>query len=129
MNRPLSVELVEFVENGGRIFGRYSELYNKGTKGTGLHAHHLIEKRFAKALKIKESKMMAVSLTVPQHEVYTEMWRKAVPRGIDYNIYSTPSGRKKLLKIAKKVYKDEPKLYKALVNSRDCANKPRIPLR
>ncbi len=48
----------------------------KLTKGTGLEAHHLIEKRFAKMLGVNPGEMVSVALTKAEHQSFTNAWRK-----------------------------------------------------
>jgi hypothetical protein len=50
-------------------------------KGTGLQAHHLIEQRFAATVGQAAPKMLAVAVTRPEHQVFTNAWRNAIPYG------------------------------------------------
>lgn len=60
----------------------------KYTKGTGLEAHHLIEKRMATTLGQKPRDMLSIGVTRTEHQVFTNAWRKAVPYGTDYQTLS-----------------------------------------
>lgn len=83
----------------------YSNL-KKQAKGTGNGVHHIIEKRFAKSLKLGDTNQMgSVILTKSQHRVYTNAWRKALPYGKTYNA-------EQVLNAAKSVYKSAPDLLK-----------------
>lgn len=108
-----AVDIVDFVKDGNRLVDTYGNL-TKTLKGTGLHAHHLLEQRFASALGLKANDMMAVALTKSQHQVYTNRWRKAIGYGVDYTKYSMDN----LLKVAQeKVYYDAPELVELLKQS------------
>jgi len=98
-------DVVKFVKNGGRLFDTYGTL-RKSLRGTGLEAHHLVEKRFAGILGIKSDNIISVALTKEQHRIYTNRWRTEIPYGSNYNVIS----KKKLLNAAQKVYKDAPDL-------------------
>lgn len=73
-------------------------------KQTGYEAHHIVEKRFAKVLKINQRYMPSVLLTHEEHLVFTNLWREAIPYGtIDVNPQMVWTA-------AKRVYKDYPEL-------------------
>lgn len=88
--------------------GKYDDLKKlyKGVKNT--EVHHIIEKRFKKALfkNTKEGHFMSIPLTKELHQTITNRWRKAIPYGTDYNkiTYS------KMEKAIKEVYSDMPNL-------------------
>jgi len=48
--------------------------------GTGLQAHHLIEKRFLYIADLAACEL-AIALTPAEHQVYTNAWRAAIPYG------------------------------------------------
>lgn len=51
---------------------------HKTIKGTGLHAHHIIEKRFANILELNANDMLSVAVTITEHQKFTNDWRKLV---------------------------------------------------
>lgn len=61
----------------------YSAL-RKVLKGTGLHAHHIIEQRLVKHLGINVNKLLSVAVTPAEHQKFTNKWRKLVEYGTDY---------------------------------------------
>ena len=61
----------------------YSSL-QKQYKGSGMEAHHIIEKRLAKGSSWSVSKMPSIELTKTVHAGYTKAWRAAVPYGTKY---------------------------------------------
>ena len=80
----------------------------KANKGKGLEIHHIVEKRFAKDLDIKNTgDMLSIALTKSEHRIYTNAWRKQ----IGYN-----TGRhspQQIWEAAQRVYVDRPDLLKA----------------
>ena len=83
--------------------------------GSGLEVHHLIEKRFAKQMGIKETDMPSIVLTKDEHQKFTNAWREA----IDYEksgkmITTTTATREKILEEARNIYKDYPELLKTV---------------
>ena len=47
-------------------------------KGTGLEAHHLVEKRFADAIGMNPGNMASIALTPSEHRQFTTAWREAI---------------------------------------------------
>ena len=46
--------------------------------GSGLEVHHLIEKRFAKQLGMKETDIPSIVLTKDEHQKFTNVWRETI---------------------------------------------------
>ncbi len=91
----------------------YSSL-SKQLKGTGLQAHHIVEKRLAPILGIKDSNsMLSVVVTKSEHQKFTNEWRKYIPYGTDYRAYT----KGQIWEIAQIIYKDYPALLKAAKNT------------
>lgn len=81
----------------------------KAIKGTGLQAHHIIEKRFAGILNVNTYDMFSVALTKEEHQLFTQRWRKAIPYNSDYSSLT----KSQLWSAARKVYQDYPELMEA----------------
>ena len=79
-------------------------------QGTGLQAHHLLEKRFAAILGQAESQMLSVAVTRAEHQVFTNAWRQAIPYGAG-TAGATPQT---ILTAAREIYKDYPAILNAL---------------
>jgi hypothetical protein len=77
-------------------------------KGTGLHAHHLIEKRFDKVLGVNRDEMLSAAMTPAEHQAFTNAWRKAIPYG------SKGVTQQRVLDEARRIYKDYPAILQAL---------------
>lgn len=79
-------------------------------KGQGLHAHHLIEQRFAKMLGVKPGDMASIALTPAEHQVFTNAWRQAIPLGQG----TANATRDQVMNAAKQIYKEYPDILKSL---------------
>ena len=78
-------------------------------KNTGLQAHHIIEKRFAPLLGIKNTDIMySMAVTPQQHQLFTNAWRTAIPYG------TTPTNMMDVYNTALKIYKDFPEIIKII---------------
>jgi hypothetical protein len=82
----------------------------RSIKGTGLQAHHLIEKRFADVLGVHPNKMYAIAVTKAEHHVFTSAWRKAIP----YGQGTANATQQQIQNTAKQIYKDYPDILNAL---------------
>ena len=83
--------------------------------GSGLEVHHLIEKRFAKQMGMKEVDMPSIVLTKDEHKQFTAAWRKAI--GYDKSgaeMFTSGVGKEQILNVARDIYKDYPELLKAI---------------
>lgn len=83
--------------------------------GSGLEVHHLIEKRFAKQMGMKEVDMPSIVLTKDEHRQFTAAWREAI--GYEKSgkqITTATATREKILEEARNIYKDYPELLKAI---------------
>jgi hypothetical protein len=84
-------------------------------KGTGLEAHHLIEKRFAATLGVDASKMTSIALTKAEHQAFTNAWRKAIGYLGDKTAVTTATATKAQIEAAARtIYKNYPNILKAL---------------
>ena len=81
----------------------------KALKGTGLEAHHVVEKRLVKYLGIDSSSMLSVAVTKSEHQKFTNAWRGIIKYGTDYSTL----GKDEIYAAAKAVYKDYPDLIQA----------------
>ncbi|UTY59245.1 RHS repeat-associated core domain-containing protein [Massilia sp. erpn] len=87
----------------------YKDL-KKLTAGTGLEAHHLIEKRFASVLGVAEKEMKSIALTEAEHQAFTNAWRKLIP----YGEGTANATKDQVESAAKQIYKNYPEILKAL---------------
>ncbi len=81
----------------------------KKLKGTGLQAHHIIEKRLVTYLGINADDMLSVAVTAAEHQKFTNAWRDAIAYGSDY----TKLTKEVLWDYAQIIYKDYPDLIDA----------------
>ena len=83
--------------------------------GSGLEVHHLIEKRFAKQMGMKEADMPSIVLTKDEHEQFTAAWREAIGYNNMHSDNVTSSvTRDHILEAARTIYKDYPELLKVV---------------
>jgi hypothetical protein len=83
---------------------------SKSLKGTGLQAHHIVEKRLVNAIGIADHKLMkSVAVTKAEHQAFTNPWRQVIPFGTDYSTLS----KDYIWEAAQEIYKDAPELMKA----------------
>ncbi len=89
----------------------YNEL-RLATKGTGLEAHHLIEKRFAEALGLDPNSIPSVAVTKGEHQVFTNFWRELIGYSTDKNkdIITTNATIDDIWAAAQQIYADYPDL-------------------
>ena len=83
--------------------------------GSGLEVHHLIEKRFAKQMGMKEADMPSIVLTKDEHRQFTAAWREAI--GYDKSgaeMFTSGVVKEQILNVARDIYKDYPELLKAI---------------
>ncbi|MCK4764789.1 MAG: hypothetical protein KAW12_21505, partial [Candidatus Aminicenantes bacterium] len=83
----------------------------KSLKSTGLQAHHLIERRFAKRLGINPGDIPSIAVTKIEHQAFTNAWRKLIPYGISGTRRAT---KEKIMNVAREIYKDYPEILEAL---------------
>jgi RHS repeat-associated protein len=79
-------------------------------RGTGLHVHHLIEKRFASVLEIAPGNMKSIVLTSTEHAVFTKAWRQAIP----YGAGTANATKQQITAAARKIYAEYPAILSAL---------------
>ncbi|WP_240359334.1 DUF6531 domain-containing protein [Pyxidicoccus trucidator] len=88
----------------------YGQL-GKAIKGTGLQAHHLLEKRFAKVMNEKARQMVSVAVTPTEHQVFTNAWRALIP----YGTKGTGAANPEMVRdAARQIYSSYPGILKAL---------------
>ena len=104
--------MVDIADTLGDSIDTYRDV-RKVTKGTGLEAHHIVEKRFVKALDIQTNKsattMLSVPLTKAQHQAYTNAWRKA-PLS-----YGSTASLEAVVKRGVEIYGNNPRLMRAFI--------------
>jgi hypothetical protein len=76
--------------------------------GTGLEAHHIIEKRFAPILNLDERWILSVALSPQEHEVFTKLWRAAIPYGTSRSVTV-----ERVWQVAQSIYAHHPELLDA----------------
>ena len=81
----------------------------KSLAGTGLEAHHIIEKRFKDVLNVNPNYMLSVAVTKEEHKVFTKAWRDAFAYGIDYSKIT----KAELWDAAQEIYEGYPELLEA----------------
>ncbi len=92
----------------------YNEL-TKLTKGTGLEAHHLIEKRFATTLGLKAGKIPSIALTAIEHQEFTNAWRQLIGYVTDNKALTTATAtREDIWAAAQQIYAKYPELLEAV---------------
>jgi hypothetical protein len=87
----------------------YSQL-TKALSGTGLKAHHLLEKRFAAVLGQRVQEMLSVAVTSGEHQVFTNAWRQAIPYGQGTANATVPQ----IMAAARQIYANYPEILQAL---------------
>jgi hypothetical protein len=85
-------------------------LLRKSIAGTGLEAHHLIEKRFASVLAQNARKMASIALTPGEHRIFTNAWRAAIP----YGAGTARATAAEVLEAARQIYADNDVILRAL---------------
>ena len=89
------------------------DAYGKLTRaisGTGLQAHHLLERRFAGVLGEEYRQMLSMALTKADHHVFTKEWRQLIPYGA-----GTSAATADLVRAtATKIYANHPGILRAL---------------
>lgn len=82
-------------------------------KGSGLEVHHLIEKRFANLLGVKEDDMLSIVVTHDEHVKFTKAWRNEIGYNIEKKTKETVTSNASINDIKRtirKVYKDYPEI-------------------
>lgn len=97
-----TIGAVKTVSNYKKTIDTYSSLTKK-YKGSGMEAHHIVEKRLVKGSSWKASKMPSVELSKSVHRGYTNAWRNEVSYGTKY----TPglAYKYQLYKVSNSVYR------------------------
>ena len=85
-----------------RTINTYSAL-KRQYKGSGMEAHHVIEKRLVKDSNWQASQMPSIELTKSIHRIYTNKWRKALPYGTKYS--SKLTYKIKLYRVSNSIYR------------------------
>jgi RHS repeat-associated protein len=82
---------------------------------SALEAHHLIEKRLAKTLDIRESAIASIALSKEQHQAITNAWRKAIGYNGDKTMTRTATASlEDIWSSAQDVYANRPELLEAI---------------
>jgi RHS repeat-associated protein len=102
LNDPIAGEELRAVS------GTYSEV-RAAIKGSGLQAHHLIEKRFARFFG-KAGHMLSAGLSPEVHQAFTNAWRTAIP----YGRGTAAATGESVLNAAREIYKDSQQILNAL---------------
>ncbi len=79
--------------------------------GTGLQAHHLVEKRFAPVMGQSADDMASIAVTKAEHQAFTNAWRNAIPYGANGTGAAT---RAQVEAAARQIYAGYPSILKAL---------------
>ena len=91
----------------------YSQLSDK-IAGTGLRAHHIIEKRFAGLLGKTEGEIRSVALTQEEHQAFTNAWRREIGYSNSVGDLRTDTASvQDLWRAAQRIYRDYPDLLQA----------------
>lgn len=72
------IDITKQLFGNGQVVMSYKNLKSI-VKGTGLETHHLIEKRFADALKINPNDILSIAIDKKTHEQITNLMRAKIP--------------------------------------------------
>jgi hypothetical protein len=97
------------LQSASNYWIRSYDLLTRALQGTGLKAHHIIEKRFASLLGVKEGDMLSVAVTDAEHAVFTQKWVAAICHGVG----TSGATRERLWEFAQRIYADYPALLAA----------------
>jgi hypothetical protein len=89
--------------------GTYNQL-RRAIKGSGLEAHHLIEKRFKGLFGESAGQMLSQVLSPENHQAFTNAWRQLIP----YGEGTANATRETVLNAAREVYREFPDILKVL---------------
>jgi RHS repeat-associated protein len=79
--------------------------------GSGLEKHHLVEKRFASTLGVKEGDIPSIVLTAEEHALYTARWLEQIGRrNMDVPVTTANATLENIWAAAQDVYYDAPEL-------------------
>jgi hypothetical protein len=92
----------------------YGELHNE-LSGTGLKAHHLIEKRFAPQMGQQIDDMLSIAVSKTEHQVFTNAWRREIGYVNSTNpIKTTNATRAQIEAAARRIYAEYPAILRSL---------------
>ncbi|MEZ5096454.1 MAG: hypothetical protein R2731_10235 [Nocardioides sp.] len=80
-----------------------------GQRGA-IQAHHLIERRFARQIGGNTDDWATIVVTRSEHQVFTNMWRQAIP----YGAGTRTASRAQIEGAARQIYADYPEILQAL---------------
>ncbi len=101
---------LKYISSPSKGIDTYRNL-RKINRGTGKQAHHIVEKRFADSLGIKNTNnMLSIALKKAEHKVFTDAWRAALPYGGTYS-------KGQILGAAIKIYAKHPGMLVAAVRT------------
>lgn len=84
-------------------------------KGSGLEVHHLIERRLAARLGIKESDIPSIVLTKDEHLEFTQRCRKNIGyAGSNTSVTTSDATRTIIFEYAIDIYKDYPEILNVI---------------
>jgi hypothetical protein len=108
---PCGVSQFSQLTHSGQGIAPYREqrLLTRGS-GRATEAHHLIEKRFRKAMGGDPDDWMSVVLTRDEHRVFTNAWRAE----IGYGVGTRRSNRMVVNEAARRIYANYPEFLHAL---------------
>lgn len=98
-----AIGAIKTVSTYKKTIDTYSAL-TKQYKGSGMEAHHIIEKRLVKGSSWNINKMPSIELSKTVHKGYTKAWRNAVPYGTRYS--SGIAYKYKLYKASNAIYQN-----------------------
>ena len=87
----------------------YSEM-SRDLKGTGLRAHHLIEKRFTDLFGGKAREGLSIAVTPAEHQMFTNAWRSE----IGYGAGTRAATARQVMDAARRIYSSHPAILRAL---------------
>ena len=85
-------------------------------KGSGLEVHHLIEKRLANNLGIKEADIPSIVLTKDEHRKFTNAWRNEIGyyRTGEKTRNTQTATKEEIFESAKTIYQDYPEILNVI---------------
>ena len=98
------------LSNAGRFGVQPYGSLSRQLRGSGLQAHHILEKRFAAVLGQRSRGMSAVAVTPSEHQFFTNAWRQVIP----YGQGTANASRDQILSAARQIYRDYPDILKAV---------------
>lgn len=98
--------LTHAAQFGAQPYARLAQML----RGTGLQAHHLIEKRFAILMGHNPRQSVSVAVTPAEHQSFTNAWRNAIP----YGAGTANATEREVVDAARQIYMNYPEILRAL---------------